>query len=1015
MAYHGGIGDGKEYTVTTESTALDDTIIMDEFGTPWTPIIKFRTTHEITIRWEKATGDIGELEIFCKDEETGEKKRVGKVDGRANEFKVSGLKTQTKYRFKVVPVHGDHRASLKNKRATVISPTECTTSKSKDTQTRLSSTLPSMSNPEHSTGEDRLHTQKMAALAKTLTDIKLPPDPREEKMTRIEKMLLEEEGTIKTENSADLEDLRAFTTVRPPPLTESNAPRMIGTLDVNDITSNSVSLSWSPAIGQIDNYCVSHRSHGGVESDDFYLNPSEETYNITDLEPSTQYSVCVKPVCWDTGKTGHALSTNFVTESTAKSSQVITSSTDQGTRKPTNHSTGEDRLHTGKLNALAQTLSVPSSSLSSDPRQEKMTRIEKMLIKDESSSKPKSHDDPEPHPTCSGIQSGSFESPDDPRMVGTLEVGEITSSSVSLSWERALGDFDNYCISHRSPGKKETEVIYLDPGEENYMMKNLESNTQYTVSVKPIRWKPEQIGEPITTHLVTAYEIPKQTGERQKRGKRKLGKRNAEDKQKSKIEEEGPVIDGVIRTKNITDRSLTIKWDPAIGRFKGYGIYLSHGDGRERKLDSVPANVHEYDLTDLKPGVPYRVMVKPICKDPSLCCTGVSVNIVTDGKYRDRKILEKFITETRDDTDFSFKVELEREEPIIEQCAELYILAGENDIDTLRYRPDVSFTENPETLNIGGPTREYFTLLIDSIAGGSTADENVAFLFEGQEDHKVPVHDQVALDKNLFEIIGRMVQHSILWGGPGLAGLAQSVKDYVTHGHELMISLNINDIPDMDIREKLQKVMDCSDDNLKELATDPIVLEMMVNAGYGNRLINKDRKQVAIQDILLYNVIRKRKAELVQFRSGMNCLSITKLLQQNEKITDLIFPKQEEAKPRFCSVCPLLKFGQGQTKCQTDTKKYFLKYLQECERRQEGIDVDHKRVTLAKVLQFITGCTVLPPKSYGRILVEYQAKGLPKTNTCFKEIFIPTSYVNYNDFRNAMDYAISHCDGFGRT
>ena len=42
-------------------------------------------------------------------------------------------------------------------------------------------------------------------------------------------------------------------------------------------------------------------------------------------------------------------------------------------------------------------------------------------------------------------------------------------------------------------------------------------------------------------------------------------------------------------------------------------------------------------------------------------------------------------------------------------------------------------------------------------------------LFEGQKDHLIPCVSQPLLDSDLFMMAGRMVGHSFIHGGPGLA------------------------------------------------------------------------------------------------------------------------------------------------------------------------------------------------------------------------------------------------------
>lgn len=77
--------------------------------------------------------------------------------------------------------------------------------------------------------------------------------------------------------------------------------------------------------------------------------------------------------------------------------------------------------------------------------------------------------------------------------------------------------------------------------------------------------------------------------------------------------------------------------------------------------------------------------------------------------------------------------------------------------------------------------------------------------FIGEEDHQVPSTSKILLDSGLFVVVGRMVGHSVLHGGPGLNGLSTALfSTLIGQGEDGLVS--IEDCPDMDVREMLEKV-----------------------------------------------------------------------------------------------------------------------------------------------------------------------------------------------------------------
>ena len=103
-----------------------------------------------------------------------------------------------------------------------------------------------------------------------------------------------------------------------------------------------------------------------------------------------------------------------------------------------------------------------------------------------------------------------------------------------------------------------------------------------------------------------------------------------------------------------------------------------------------------------------------------------------------------------------------------------------------------------------GPVREFLTQAIKVAEEGfpsSGAGKPIAF-FEGEPDHRIPVHDSALRLTGSFKAVGRIIGHSVLHGGPGLTGLSPAIKHYLSHApdNQEPHPLTLEDIPDTNLR-----------------------------------------------------------------------------------------------------------------------------------------------------------------------------------------------------------------------
>ena len=106
----------------------------------------------------------------------------------------------------------------------------------------------------------------------------------------------------------------------------------------------------------------------------------------------------------------------------------------------------------------------------------------------------------------------------------------------------------------------------------------------------------------------------------------------------------------------------------------------------------------------------------------------------------------------------------------------------------------VSFIGEP-AIDLGGPKREYFTLLMQAIVRNN-------MLFEGPSHMRIPKVNASALIENRYFVIGRMMAASIVHDCTAPAFLAKSIVDYLLYG----LSSEIDEVYDKDVKDILNQV-----------------------------------------------------------------------------------------------------------------------------------------------------------------------------------------------------------------
>ena len=125
---------------------------------------------------------------------------------------------------------------------------------------------------------------------------------------------------------------------------------------------------------------------------------------------------------------------------------------------------------------------------------------------------------------------------------------------------------------------------------------------------------------------------------------------------------------------------------------------------------------------------------------------------------------------------------------------------GELDI---RKVPDITFV-GEEGIDAYGLTKEFFTLLMNALTSGTGG----YVMFEGAEDHLLPVISEEFHQSGYFRYVGQLIAMSVLHGGLGMVGLSRALTVFMVTDDVEAASchLSIEDVPDYSIQQALMEV-----------------------------------------------------------------------------------------------------------------------------------------------------------------------------------------------------------------
>ena len=160
-----------------------------------------------------------------------------------------------------------------------------------------------------------------------------------------------------------------------------------------------------------------------------------------------------------------------------------------------------------------------------------------------------------------------------------------------------------------------------------------------------------------------------------------------------------------------------------------------------------------------------------------------------------------------------------------------------------------------EAADIGGPLREFLTIATETIST-STAPQ----LFEGDDDHKIPIHCQQLVLNGYFKMGGEIMAHAIVHGEVWFAGLAKAVKVYLSTGCAETAAQVVcpEDAPDLNVRKVLKRMSKAGEDEVDSLNAEDQVSSLLDESGVSAAFVTINNAAQIAYEIMVHHRRPKR-------------------------------------------------------------------------------------------------------------------------------------------------------------
>ncbi|XP_068565200.1 collagen alpha-1(XII) chain [Cebidichthys violaceus] len=341
-------------------------------------------------------------------------------------------------------------------------------------------------------------------------------------------------------------------------------------LQVIDPTTSTLTARWDPAVGNVRSYKVFYAAQPGGEQRMEEVSGGTTTTILRNLESDTAYDVAVVPVYPDVEGIRQAKTGKTKPLGGVKNLQV-TDPTTNSLRVRWEPAEGDVRQYQviyvptgGGAESTTQVSGMSTNTVLRDLRPD--TEYKVTLV-----------------PVYSDVEGKRMSENGKTKALGgvkNLQVTDPTTSSLKVRWEPAEGNVRQYRLFYVPSAGGAEDMEQVSGGTTNTVLRNLLSDTPYTVTVVPVY--PEGEGLRESDDGKTLPRTPPRN----------------------------------IQVYNPSANSLNVRWEPASGQVQQYRVaYSSLSGAKPTESVLVPGNVNNAFLDNLVPDTPYSVSVSALYAD----------------------------------------------------------------------------------------------------------------------------------------------------------------------------------------------------------------------------------------------------------------------------------------------------------------------------------------------------------------------------------------------------------------
>ncbi|XP_008101116.3 G2/M phase-specific E3 ubiquitin-protein ligase isoform X1 [Anolis carolinensis] len=223
-------------------------------------------------------------------------------------------------------------------------------------------------------------------------------------------------------------------------------------------------------------------------------------------------------------------------------------------------------------------------------------------------------------------------------------------------------------------------------------------------------------------------------------------------------------------------------------------------------------------------------------------------------------------------------------------------------------------------------------------------------LFEGRFSKNLSFDSQ-ALQDNLYYEAGKMIAVSLVHGGPSPGFFSKTLFCCLVYGPE-NVKPTVEDVADIDVLLTIEKIKSATTLSSLESAVSDCS-EYLATIGCLKPITALGDKDILVDEILNYHVIKRTLLPLESFEQGLKTLGVLEKMQMNpDAFCSILCHKPEKLSAKFLGDLFTIYCLPGANKARS--LDFWMGYLQETEGAESG-------VTLEDILLFATGTCSIPP------------------------------------------------------